>query len=424
MSSDISVNVDGLSKKFSYSLKKSMFYGLADISREMLGLSLKSHKLRADEFWSLDDVSFTVKPGECLGIIGHNGAGKSTLLKILNGILIPDKGTVEIRGRVGALIEIGAGFHPLLTGRENIYVNGSVLGMTKKEIDSKFDSIVDFAELEEFIDTPVKFYSSGMYVRLGFAVAAHAEPDILLVDEILAVGDLAFQQKCLQNLKKRIAEGCTVLFVSHNVRIVQFICDRILLLDHGKVETCGEVAPVVERYLEILAENQIARSKTGPEVAFTTSKNPISVTSIGLLDGSGNPASIFKMGEKLLVELVVEAETPVEKPSLSITVWTEDKIRVSTLSTQYVGFETEEIRGKKKFQCRIDHLDLMPGTYHLRGGVYDAFAGAPYDQWGWEDRLISFKVVSGKSDKGSMVFYEGLGVTNMRYRWENMESSQ
>ena len=182
MSSDVLIRAEGISKKFSSKLKTSMKYGIIDIARDFIGIPSSSDTLRPSEFWSVQDVSFEVRRGECLGLIGPNGAGKSTLLKMLNGIIMPDKGSVEINGRVGALIEVGAGFHPLLTGQENIYINGSIMGLTKKEIDKKFNSIVDFAEIGDFIDMPVSYYSSGMYVRLGFAIAAHLEPDVLLID--------------------------------------------------------------------------------------------------------------------------------------------------------------------------------------------------------------------------------------------------
>src|SRR3990170_2258915 len=196
MDEDIAIKVEHVSKKYCKSLKNSMLYGVNDIARNSLGFSSHSERLRNGEFWAVDDVSFELKKGETLGIIGPNGAGKTTLLKMLNGIFWPDKGKITVRGRVGALIEVGAGFHPLLTGKENVYVNAAILGMTKKEVDKKFNDIVEFAGIGDFINVPVKFYSSGMFVRLGFAVAVHCEPDILLIDEILSVGDAKFRAKC------------------------------------------------------------------------------------------------------------------------------------------------------------------------------------------------------------------------------------
>ena len=191
MDDEVLVKVEGVSKKFCRDLKRSLWYGMKDISSELFGIH-QNGQLRKNEFWAVNDVNFELKRGECLGLIGHNGAGKSTLLKMLNGLIKPDKGTITMQGRIGALIELGAGFNPILTGRENIYNNGAVLGFSKKEIDEKFDAIVDFAEIDEFIDTPVQNYSSGMKVRLGFAVAAQMEPDVLIIDEVLAVGDIGF----------------------------------------------------------------------------------------------------------------------------------------------------------------------------------------------------------------------------------------
>ena len=192
MNDGVDIKVDHVSKKYCKSLKRSMSYGIWDIARNTLGLSSRSSRLRKDEFWAVDDVSFEVSRGETVGIIGPNGSGKTTLLKMLNGIFWPDKGKITVKGKVGALIAVGAGFHPALTGRENIYVNAAILGMTKKEVEERFDNILKFADIGDFLDTPVKYYSSGMYVRLGFAVAAHCDPDILLVDEVLAVGDAGF----------------------------------------------------------------------------------------------------------------------------------------------------------------------------------------------------------------------------------------
>src|SRR6266498_3986697 len=230
------VKVKGVSKKYCKSLKHTMSYGIRDIARNAIGMTTNPGKLRDGEFWALNDVSFEIMKGETLGIIGANGSGKSTMLKLLNGIFMPDKGRIEITGRVGALIEVGAGFHPMLTGRENIYVNGAILGMCKKEIDAKMDEIVDFADIGDFIDAPVKHYSSGMYVRLGFAIAAHCEPDILLIDEVLAVGDIDFRMKCVEVIKKFQALGKTIIFVSHEMSTIKKICQRCIWIKEAKIE--------------------------------------------------------------------------------------------------------------------------------------------------------------------------------------------
>lgn len=230
------IKVDGLSKKFCRSLKKSMWYGMRDICSELLGRRHGTDGvLRPDEFWATKDITFELKRGECLGLIGHNGAGKTTLLRILNGLIKPDQGRIEMRGKVGALIALGAGFNPILTGRENIYVNAAVLGMSKQYVDSKIDEIIDYAEVHNFINAPVQTYSSGMNVRLGFAVAAILiKPDILLLDEVLAVGDINFAIKCLNTIRQ-ITNKSAVVFVSHNMQQISWFCTRVMVMDHGVV---------------------------------------------------------------------------------------------------------------------------------------------------------------------------------------------
>ncbi len=232
-SNEYLIEVEGVSKKFCKSLKKSLFYGLKDLIASFFGYKQNRSKLRQDEFWVVENVSFRLRRGECLGLIGHNGAGKSTLLKMLNGLIRPDEGRITMRGKVGALIELGAGFDPILSGRENIYINGQILGFSKNEIDDKYDAIVEFAELDEFMEMPVQNYSSGMKVRLGFAIAAQMEPDILLIDEVLAVGDMGFVLKCLSTIDN-LLENTAFVFVSHNMPQVSRLCTGLLILDKGK----------------------------------------------------------------------------------------------------------------------------------------------------------------------------------------------
>ncbi|MDF1584215.1 MAG: ABC transporter ATP-binding protein [Methyloprofundus sp.] len=244
---EVLVSVEGVSKKFSRDLKKSLWYGLKDISGAMLGIQ-PTKELRKSEFWAIKDISFTLRRGECIGLIGHNGAGKSTLLKILNGLIPPDTGRIEMTGRVSALIELGAGFNPILTGRENIYNNGAVLGFSQAEIDNKIDAIIEFSEIADFIDTPVQNYSSGMKVRLGFAVAAQMEPDILIIDEVLAVGDLGFVLKCFNRIDF-LLQNTALIFVSHSMPQVARICSQILLMDKGQVKYQGtNVSEGIDQY--------------------------------------------------------------------------------------------------------------------------------------------------------------------------------
>jgi lipopolysaccharide transport system ATP-binding protein len=252
---EVLVKVEGLSKKFCKDLKTSLWYGVKDLVSGVTGAN-EERLLRPKEFWAVKDVNFELRRGECLGLIGHNGAGKSTLLKILNGLINPDAGKVTIKGRVGALIELGAGFNPILSGRENIYNNGAILGFTRKEIDNKLKTIIGFAELEEFIDMPVQHYSSGMKVRLGFAVAAQMEPDVLIIDEVLAVGDLGFILKCFKTIDT-ILPHTAVIFVSHNMPMVSRICNQIILMERGCSKFQGEnVSKAIDLYYARFSNNE------------------------------------------------------------------------------------------------------------------------------------------------------------------------
>lgn len=252
---EVLVKVENLSKKFCKDLKTSLWYGVKDLVSGLKG-NKQERKLRPKEFWAVKDISFELRRGECLGLIGHNGAGKSTLLKILNGLINPDAGKVTMKGRVGALIELGAGFNPILTGRENIYNNGAILGFTRQEIDAKMKDIIEFSELEEFLDMPVRNYSSGMKVRLGFAVAAQMEPDVLIIDEVLAVGDLGFILKCFKTIDE-ILPKTAVIFVSHNMPMVSRICTQIILMDRGQSKFQGDdVSKAIDLYYTRFANNK------------------------------------------------------------------------------------------------------------------------------------------------------------------------
>lgn len=257
--SETLIKVEGVSKKFCRSLKRSLWYGMQDLGRELVGLSHGgSGELRRDEFWAVKDVSFELKRGECLGLIGHNGAGKTTLLRMLNGLIKPDQGRIEMRGRVGALIALGAGFNPVLTGRENIYVNAAVLGLSKRDVDERLDEIIEFSELSEFIDSPVQSYSSGMVVRLGFAIAIKTDPDILLLDEVLAVGDVGFQVKCFNALAELRKSGTAFILVSHNMHQVSRYAERAIYLNRGEGQLYGAARYVIARFLESVNSSDLS----------------------------------------------------------------------------------------------------------------------------------------------------------------------
>jgi lipopolysaccharide transport system ATP-binding protein len=299
----IAIEAQGISKRYRLGEFQAA-YGTLRESLVHAGrlLTGKEHKLKTQELWALQDVSFEVEEGEVLGVIGRNGAGKSTLLKVLTRITTPTSGRVEIRGRVGSLLEVGTGFHPELTGRENIYLNGAILGMKRREIQRKLPEMVEFSGVEAFLDTPVKRYSSGMYVRLAFSVAAHLEPEILLVDEVLAVGDAEFQARCLGRMEDFGATGRTVLFVSHNMRAVAQLCDRVLLMEHGSVVRDGPAAEVVAHYLQTSAG--AGSSQEWADLETAPGDELVRLRSVRIVDSDGETVDYVDVREPVGVELV------------------------------------------------------------------------------------------------------------------------
>lgn len=312
--------------------------------------------------WALRDVSFSVRRGEVVGIVGGNGAGKSTLLKVLSRITTPTEGRAEIRGRVGSLLEVGTGFHPDLTGRENVLLNGAILGMSRAEILRKFDGIVEFAEVARFIDTPVKYYSSGMYVRLAFAVAAHLEPEILIVDEVLAVGDARFQAKCLGKLDEVARGGRTVLFVSHNMAAVQRLCTRALLLDHGRIVCDADPRTVVSRYLS--GEGRIRY------VAALVGSDP-QVVEAEVVDVQGQPAPRPRITEPIVVRMMVHLPAGSAGTRLGIGVLGADGVQVFTTNLDDVGLHLPAGPGTVRADVTIPADTLLTGDYHVATCVWN-----------------------------------------------------
>lgn len=320
-------------------------------------------RFRKENFWALTDVSFEIKKGETVGIIGPNGAGKSTILKLLTGITKPTKGEVTTEGRIGALIEIGAGFHPELTGRENIYLNASILGMKKKEIDEKFDQIMEFAELEQFIDTPVKRYSSGMYVRLGFSVAVHTDPDILFIDEVLAVGDKAFQRKSFEKLNQFKRDGKTFVLVAHNLFQVENICDRGIYLNKGKIIEQGDVKNVISRYVA----DTVEKSKSDTVESFS---EEIRLTDIRIVDESGVEVESFYPGQPFNIEIDYDASSIIESPTFVFAI-RYGEFRLFTTNTKLSRKDLGKLKGKGTVKCFIKNLPLMPNSYEIDVAVWD-----------------------------------------------------
>jgi lipopolysaccharide transport system ATP-binding protein len=368
--SNIAIQVKGVGKKFCKNLNRSMLYGAMDIIKNTFGVMPDSSFLRRDEFWAVNDVSFELKRGETVGIIGSNGSGKTTLLKMLNGIFMPDKGEIRVNGKVGALIQVGAGFHPMLSGRENIYVNGAILGMSKWEIKQKLDSIIEFADIGDFLDSPVKYYSSGMYVRLGFAIAIHCAPDILLIDEILAVGDIKFQSKCFSYMTKNVLQqGCAVVFVSHNRYAVQDLCDRVVYLNRGEMRAVGPALQVIGRYLTDIQREESNRHQS----VFSSfgGENIEGITKVLFVNAQGEFKNEFRSGEKVCIRFYYSFLTMVNRPSVGITFVHADPRYSLVSSTDYIfnlhsGYDelnVETLTGEGYFEVTIDALYMPVGSY-------------------------------------------------------------
>ncbi len=326
-------------------------------------------------FWALKDVTFDVKPGEVVGIIGRNGAGKSTLLKILSRITEPTEGYAEIRGRIGSLLEVGTGFHHELSGRENIYLNGAILGMNRSEIDDRFDRIVEFAEIERFIDTPVKHYSSGMFVRLAFAVAAHLEPEILLVDEVLAVGDASFQKKCMGKMGEVASEGRTVLFVSHNMGAIVSLCNRCILIEDGRIIKDGEVNDVASYYQSTLYSSTDDVSDLTNVERYGSGKAKFTSVSLSYQDTNGTPLSVMRTGKQLSIELQIEASEEIRDANVAIIIYDATGYRLIDANTALQGnFLSLGAGDNASVRFLLENVLLKPGSYLL--GIWLGRSGA------------------------------------------------
>lgn len=378
------------------------------ISQENSIKNNQSNTGRLDEYvWALKDINFEVQQGEILGIIGKNGAGKSTLLKLLSRVTAPSTGNIKVKGRIASLLEVGTGFHPELTGRENIYLNGAILGMTKTEIRNKFDEIVDFAGVDKYIDTPVKRYSSGMYVRLAFAVAAHLEPEILVVDEVLAVGDAEFQKKAIGKMQQvSHNEGRTVLFVSHNMGSVRKLCNKGILLENGSKTLEGEINEVIDRYL---LRGLKARHGFNP---ITIEEIDIVVTKIAVNENNGGKVFPYK---PLRIDIIIEAEHDVNNVGVQILLshdHTEGQV-FSTNTKQTKGIDNVIKKGQNHLVCLVDKFNLCSGEYHL-GFAIDI----PFVKFIFLDLdLMSFEVLEVMPEQGSLSTLPSYGHVYLEHNW-------
>lgn len=380
-----------------------------------------------NEFWPLREISFSIGRGESVGIIGPNGSGKSTLLKVLSGVITPTEGDLIINGRISSLLELGAGFHPELTGRENIYLNGSIYGFSRAQMNRRLDAIIRYAELGDFIDTPVKHYSSGMYVRLGFAVAIQTTPDLLLVDEVLAVGDASFQRKCLASIQQFRDRGGTLILVSHDLNTIQSICRRVIWLEQGELRADGHPTDVIMAYTQHLMEkegelepdpveeDQPSNATGGPGQNGVVQSAPVRrwgtgrvrITKVELGDDQGEARTRFRTGAGLTVRLFYEAEEPVEQPIFGIAIYHQSGTHICGPNTKFAGLSIACVQGAGVISYRVPALSLLEGSYLLSVAVVDEADTETYD---YHDRLYPFHVYRGQTG-------ESYGLVTLNGTW-------
>ncbi len=362
-SKDLAVSVRGLSKSYVIAHNSNRPTNFREAIVDRIQHPLGNGRQDQETFWALKDVDFDIRRGESVGIIGRNGAGKSTLLKLLSRITYPTAGAIDLYGQIASLLEVGTGFHAELTGRENIFLNGSILGMRRGEIDRKFDEIVEFSGVEQFLDTPVKRYSSGMYVRLAFAVAAHLEPDILVVDEVLSVGDSAFQKKCTGKMSDVLREGRTVLFVSHNMSTVSALCERILLMEQGRLTFDGSAPDGIARYLRA--------GSTSPSIdlsSVTNRQGPREYgrwSSISLLDAVGRPCNNFAMGDAMTVEMELVCSKRLYPAEIGFGLANAYGVTLHLFVSAWEGLELDLEPGRHRFRVTVPQVLVFPGTFIL-----------------------------------------------------------
>jgi ABC-type polysaccharide/polyol phosphate transport system ATPase subunit len=401
------IRFDSVSKKFTLHYERPRSF------QELFlhALHLKPSHLK-EEYWALRDVSFEVEPGEVVGVIGPNGGGKSTLLKLISRIIEPTAGQIGVDGQIRALLELGAGFHPELTGRENIYLNASIMGLSRATIQQKLDAIVDFAELEQFIDVQVKHYSSGMYVRLGFSVAVHTDPEILLVDEALAVGDVSFQRKCLERISQLHRKGTTIMFVSHDLDAVRNLCQRTLWLESGRLKMAAATDKVVGAYLDVVFRK---RHKTLSEEQQQESERwgslGIEILDVQFLDAAGQEKGIYRTGEPFIARIHYQAHEEIERPVFGVAIYRADGVHVNGPNTKFSDYRIERIQGRGCIDYIVESLPLLEGSYLFSAVVYDHTCLHPYDH---QHQAYAFTIAPGGCA-------ERYGLVHMPARWEHQE---
>jgi ABC-type polysaccharide/polyol phosphate transport system ATPase subunit len=388
--------------------KKFRLYSNRESNLKYMILNLLRGKVTklSSEFWALKDINIEIPKGKTVGFIGRNGSGKSTLLKLISRILYPDGGTIDAYGKISTLIELGSGFHPELTGRENVYINASILGFSRQDVNRKFDEIIKFSGLEDFIDNPVKTYSSGMYVRLGFSVAINIDPDILLVDEVLAVGDETFQKKCIRKIHELKNAGKTIVFVSHDLSAVEELCDEIYLLHNGRLVKHGKPMEVISEYHRLLiGSSELKVREELPEInpgaTSSGSKNrwgnrKIEITDVLFLDKDGKETDIIKTGERLQVKIKYDAHSKIKEPVFGIAIYSESGVHITGPNTKKCGLSIDSVEGEGVVEYIIESVPLLPGTYLFSAAIYDLSGLQAYDhcEQGWKFHVIESETVA------------------------------
>lgn len=413
MTNDLAISARGLGKRYRRNMRVDRHDSLRDafqagVTYLFAGRSARAERQERALFWALEDATFDIARGENVGVIGLNGAGKSTLLKVLSRITTPTTGSARINGRLGALLEVGTGFHQELTGRENTYLYGAILGMGRKEVAAKFDAIVDFAEIAEFIDTPVKRYSSGMYVRLAFAVAAHLDPEILLLDEVLAVGDFAFQRKCMNFARQLEQKGSTILFVSHNMFSIKTMCERVIYLKQGRIAYDGPTEEGLRLY------ESDSKLQTPPWFS-DESKNPaIVITGVKMTNRHGAEAAVFDFGESMNFQVSYKAFRRVDRPDFRIGITRQDEIHCATFSSVADQVELPFVEGEGVIELRTPPLNLVSDLYHFNILVREHGFG----------RIIAAQIGGGFHVRHPVFASNAFGVFHQSGEWRIGEHAQ
>ena len=401
------ISFKNVSKRFTYSREQPQ-----SIQETVASLIGRRNRRPKKELWAVNNLSFDLYPGQSLGIIGRNGSGKSTVLKLIARIIRPTSGQVTVRGRVSALLELGAGFHPDLTGRENIALNASVLGLSQRDVERNFDAIVEFSELGEFIDMPVKHYSSGMYMRLGFSVAIHVDPDILIVDEILAVGDQAFQTKCIDRIHEMHRSGVSIILISHNLSVVRRMCSNLIWLENGRMRASGYTEEIANQY-KYQSDTRIGYQMTADNVGRSYNRwgsHEIEITDVRFLNDEGDEKAYYQTGEAMTIEMDYVAHEPVPKPEFGLAIFRQDGQQVNGPNSQLAGLEIGTVEGSGTIRYHIKALPLLPALYQVTAAIHNTQLTHAYD---YHELAFPFRIVSGGTRET-----DGLVVLPADWSWQ------